>query len=380
MRDAIVLGAGSSGIATAVALKSRGVDPLVVDRATTVASSWHGRYDRLRLNTGRQFSHLPGRRYPQGTPTYPTREQVIAHIDEHAREAGLELALGVTACRLDPDGSDWVLRTDAGDLRARHVVVATGYDHTPFTPDWPGLESFRGERVHAAHYKDPHPYRGKRVVVVGARSSGMEIAFDLVEGGADKVWLSVRTPPNIFLRKGPAGLPGDVIAVPLQHLPTGVADRIARFGRKVDIGDLGPYGLPVPDEGPFAISERLGVAPAIVDPQVIAAIKARSIEIVDAVESFEPSGAVLADGTVLDAQAVICATGYQRALEPLVGHLGVLGPNGTPLVHTREAAPGLRFIGYIARAAQLGHAARMGQRAAKQIARDITKARRAGSG
>lgn len=374
MRDVIVIGAGSSGIATAVALKERGVEPLVLDRAKTVASSWHGRYDRLRLNTGRQFSHLPGRRYPKGTPTYPTREEVVAHIHQHALEAGIELALGVGARRLDPDGRAWIITTDDGDLRARHVVVAAGYDHTPFTPHWPGLETFSGERVHSAHYRNADPYRGKRVVVVGARSSGMEIAFDLVQGGADKVWLSVRTPPNIFLRKGPAGLPGDVIAVPLQHLPTGLADRIARFGRKMAIGDLSAYGLPVPDEGPFAISARLGVAPAIVDPEVITAIKTGTIDIVAAVASFDTTGPVLADGTTLDADAVICSTGFERALEPLVGHLGVLRPNGTPLVHTGEAAPGLRFIGYIARAAQLGYAARMGKTAAKEIARDIRSA------
>jgi cation diffusion facilitator CzcD-associated flavoprotein CzcO len=58
MRDVIVIGAGSSGVATTVASKQGGVDPLVIDVAEGVASSWHGRCHRLRLNTGRQFSLL----------------------------------------------------------------------------------------------------------------------------------------------------------------------------------------------------------------------------------------------------------------------------------------------------------------------------------
>jgi hypothetical protein len=66
------------------------------DRTTMVqvAASWRGRYDRLKLNTGRQFSHLPNRPYPKGTPTFPSSDQVVAYFDEHAREAGIELRLG----------------------------------------------------------------------------------------------------------------------------------------------------------------------------------------------------------------------------------------------------------------------------------------------
>ena len=69
-----IIGAGTSGVAAAVALADRGITPLLLDRADQVGSSWRHRYDRLRLNTGRQFSHLPDRPYPKGTPTFPTRD------------------------------------------------------------------------------------------------------------------------------------------------------------------------------------------------------------------------------------------------------------------------------------------------------------------
>jgi cation diffusion facilitator CzcD-associated flavoprotein CzcO len=94
------------------------------------------------------------------------------------------------------------------------------------------------------------------VLVVGPGSSGMEIAHELAEGGAAKVWLAIRTPPNILLRRGPGGVPGDLIATALWHLPSPVADRVARFGARMDLGDLSEDGLPQPETGAFATPAR----------------------------------------------------------------------------------------------------------------------------
>ncbi len=70
-----VIGAGPAGVSVALSLRDRGVHPLLLDRAD-VGASWRSRYDALTLNTGRPFSHLPGRPYPKGTPMFPTRDQV----------------------------------------------------------------------------------------------------------------------------------------------------------------------------------------------------------------------------------------------------------------------------------------------------------------
>jgi cation diffusion facilitator CzcD-associated flavoprotein CzcO len=367
-----IVGAGPAGISTAVALKDRGVTPLLIDRAENVGSSWRARYDRLRLNTGRQFSHLPGRRYPKGTPTFPTRDQVVEHLERGAHEHGIELLLGSDVERLEPDRGGWSLETSTGLVGSRQVVVATGYEHSPLIPDWPGRETFAGELLHSSQYRNPRPYEGRRVLVIGPGCSGMEIAHDVATGGAAKVWLAVRTPPNIIKRQGPAGLPGDVIATPLYHAPVRLADAMARFGRKMDFGDLREYGLPVPEEGVFARNARLGVAPTIVDKVVIEAIKARQIEIVRGMEAFADGEAVLADGARVDPDAVICATGYRRGLEPIVGHLGVLDERGRPrIVGEKPAANGLRFIGYIPRPSQIGATAKQARRAARAIAREL---------
>jgi len=369
-----IIGAGTSGVSAAVALADRGVKPLLVDRADQVGSSWRSRYDRLRLNTGRQFSHLPNRPYPSGTPTFPTRDQVIDHIERHANEDGIELCLGCTAERLDRADGHWRLTTSTGEVEASQVVVATGFDHEPFIPDWPGRDEWPGSLMHSSQYRNPLPYNGKRILVVGPGSSGMEIAYDLATGGAAKVWLAVRTPPNIMLRQGPGGIPGDFIATPLYHAPVRIADAIARFSRRMGIGDLHEFGLPVPAEGIFARSSRLGVAPAILDKDVIAAIRDKSIEIVRGVEALDAAGVALADGTRINPDAMVCATGFRRGLSQLVGHLGVLDERGWPKT-TGElpAADGLRFIGFVPRPSQIGFAAKQARRAAKAIAQELRR-------
>jgi cation diffusion facilitator CzcD-associated flavoprotein CzcO len=368
----VVVGAGPAGLSAALALKDVGLRPLVVDRAAEVGSSWRGRYDRLRLNTSRALSHLPDRRFPKGTPMFPTRDQLVDHLERHAREGGLELLLGTDVARIDPDNGSWEVATSGGELMARQVILSTGYEGAPFTPDWSGRESFEGTVIHAAEYRNPGAFAGMAVLVVGPGCSGMEIAYDLATGGAAKVWLSARTPPNIVLRTGPGGLPGDLVAVTLLHLPVRLADAFTRAGRRMDLGDLSEYGLPVPDEGVFARLRRTGAVPAIVDREVIDAIKDGRIEVVRGVEALDRAAVRLADGRSLEPEALVAATGYRRGLEPLVGHLGVLDARGMP----RAAGPvpairGLRFVGYTSRPGALGYMSKEAKRAARAIAGEL---------
>jgi cation diffusion facilitator CzcD-associated flavoprotein CzcO len=370
----VVIGAGVAGIASALALKDAGVPSLVLDQADDVASSWRSRYDSLRLNTWRRFSHLPGRPFAKGTPTFPSRDQLIEHIERHAGEEGMEVRLGTRAERIERSDGGWVVQTSAGELRAPQVIVATGLDKAPAVPDWPGRESFQGELLHSAEYRNPGPFEGRPVLVVGPGCSGMEIAHELAERGAAKVWLAVRTPPNILLRQGPGGVPGDLIATALWQLPTAVADRVARFAVRMDLGDLTEYGLPEPETGAFTATRTQGKVPAIVDREVIEAIKEGRIEVVAGVAALDSTRVQLSDGEWLEPEAVICATGYRRALEPLVGHLGVLGERGMPAVLApRAAAPGLRFAGYLARPGALGYKGKQARRSARAIARELRR-------
>jgi cation diffusion facilitator CzcD-associated flavoprotein CzcO len=370
--DVVVVGAGPAGLSAALALKDNGLRPLVLDRADNVGASWRARYDRLRLNSARRFSHLPGRPFPPGTPMFPTRDQLIAHLERHSREPGMELLFGANVTRIERGDGCWLALLDGGVVRAPQLIVATGYDHSPHIPDWSGRNRFEGRLLHSSAYRNPEPFRGLRVLVAGPGSSGMEIAHDLAEGGAAQVWLAARTAPNIFLREGPGGLPGDVIAAGLLRFPLRFADAAARFGRKRDVGDLAEYGLPIPEEGVFARLRRLGVAPAIVDKDVIEAIRERRFQVVPGVDSLDADGARLADGNRIEPDAVIAATGYRRGLEPLVGHLGVLAEGGLPrALGERPAADGLRFVGYVPRPGMIGYAAKEARRASRAISEEL---------
>ena len=99
---------------------------------------------------------------------------------------------------------------------------------------------------------------------------------------------------------------------------------------------------------------------------------------VAAVAAFDPVGVRLADGARIEPEAVICATGYRRALEPLVGHLGVLGERGMPkVIAPRQAAPRLRFAGFVVRPGGLGFMGKQARRSARAIARELRSGRSA---
>jgi len=371
----VIIGAGPAGVSMALSLRDRGLRPLLIERGDHVGAAWSGRYDRLKLNTGRAFSHLPGRPYPKGTPMFPTRDDVVAHLDLHAHAPGIELRLSTEVTRVDRRGTGWRLETSTGDIDAHEVVIAIGNQHTPRVPELPGADSFTGELLHSSDYRNPRPYHGKNVLAVGAGSSGMEIAYDLATGGAAKVWLAIRTPPNIMLRSLPGGLSVDPLALTMYRLPYRIADAIGRRARRASLPDLSEFGLPIPEEGVFAREKRVEQAPTLVDMEVIDAVRDGSIEVVAAVDSFERDKVVLVDGTRLDPDAVVLATGYIRGLEPLVGHLGVLDATGKPVVSgVRPAAQGLRFIGYDIRPSLIGHMAKLSKRIAKRIARELSAA------
>ena len=364
-RQVVIVGAGPAGLASAAELARRNIGATVLERSGEIAAAWRGRYDRLRLNSSRWFSNLPGARYPRASGAFPSRDDVVAYLERYAARKRIDVRLNTRLERIDRNGSGWTLQTSGGDHSARHVIVASGYAHTPYLPAWPGRDLYRGRLLHAAEYRNPALFRDADVLVVGPGCSGMEIAYDLATSGARRVRLAVRTPPNIIVRS-PAG---PLFARAVMKLGPRRADRFMSFVRRVEVGDLTEYGLPEPEEGIFSRLARLGVAPAIVDKEVIEAIKERRIEIVGGVESLDGAGVSLADGTRIEPEAVIAATGYRCGLEPVVGHLGVLNERGVPLVPSGdEAAPGLRFVGYIPRPAQIGQMGAEAKRAATGIA------------
>ncbi|MBO9556407.1 NAD(P)/FAD-dependent oxidoreductase [Cellulomonas sp.] len=342
----LVVGAGPGGLAVAAALRARGVDALVVERSDAVGASWRRHYDRLHLHTTRRLSRLPGLAIPREHGRWVARDDVVRYLEQYAAHHRLRVRTGVEVARVEPtDDGGWRLRTTGGEsIEGSAVVVATGYNHTPVPPAWPGVEDFPGEVVHASSYRNAQPYRGRDVLVVGVGNTGAEIAVDLTEGGAGRVRLAVRTAPHI-VRRSTFGWPAQATGILVRHLPVPLVDATARLIARVEVPDLSSYGLPRPATGLYSRVHE-GSVP-LQDVGLIAGVRARRIEPVAAVESFEGDKVVLADGTRVAPEVVIAATGYRRGLEPLVGHLGVLDDRGLPRTHgPRAARPGLYFTGY----------------------------------
>jgi putative flavoprotein involved in K+ transport len=343
----VVIGAGPAGLAAAAMLEKSGAAVVVLERTSHVGASWRSQYDRLRLHTARTLSDLPGLRFSRRYGRWVPRDGVVAYLEEYGAHHAIEVLFDTEVERIDPANGGWLLRTTHGELEAPRVVVATGYNRIPFLPGWAGRERYDGELIHSSAYRNASLYRGKEVLVVGTGNSGAEIAVDLVEGGARRVLISVHTPPQIVPRQA-LGVPAQLVGIGIRRLPPGVGDRIAGVMQRVFVGDLSRFGMPKPERGLHSDFLRRDVIP-ILDVGLIGLLKRRAVHVVSAVESFEQGAVVLADGSRVSPEAVIAATGYRRGLEPLVGHLGVLEPDGRPAVHGAHAhpnAPGLYFVGF----------------------------------
>lgn len=344
----LVIGAGPGGLAVAAALRREGVASLVLERSDDVGASWRRHYERLHLHTTRRWSSLPGLPIPREFGRWVARDDVVRYLELYTAHHRIDVRTGVEIKRIARAGyGRWVLESTTGEeLAGSTVVVATGYNHTPVPPGWPGVETFLGELVHASAYRNPEPYRGKDVLVVGAGNTGSEIAVDLTEGGAARVRLAIRSAPHI-VRRSNLGWPAQGTGIVVRHLPVPVVDRVAAAVARVEVPDLSEFGLPRPTTGLYS-RVRQGSVP-LQDVGLIAAVQARRVEPVAAVETFDDGAVVLADGSRITPEVIIAATGYRRGLEPLVGDLDVLDDRGLPRVHgprTSTSAPGLYFTGY----------------------------------
>lgn len=341
----LVIGAGAAGLAVAARLRERNLPFRLVDAGQEVGGSWAGRYDSLRLHTPRFLSGLPGLPIPKQYGEWVTRDDLVAYLGEYARDLELFPEFGVAATRIEADGGGWTVHTSAGALDAGAVVVATGYSHTPYVPDWPDRQRFAGPVVHTSNYREPSPFRGRRVLVVGSGNSAADVVVDLV-GVADRVIMAVRRPPNI-VRRDILGVPTQLIGIASNAMPTMIMNPVAGLLRKATVPDLSGHGLPAPTRDGYSQFLRSRTVP-ILDCGFVDVVRSGRVSIVPAVEAFTDGGVRLTDGSTVEVDAVIAGTGYRPGLEPLVGHLGVLDEVGMPLVRggrTLPQAPRLHFIG-----------------------------------
>ena len=346
MDDVVVIGAGAAGLAVAAQLKAHGTAPVVLERGPGVATSWRGRYDRLRLHTVRRLSGLPGFPIPREYGRWVRRDDLVRYLEAYAQRFGIDVRTGTTVERVKPGADRWSLRlADGSERTARTLIVATGYLHTPVVPRWPGLETWTGTLIHSAAYRNATPFRGQDVLVAGVGNSGAEIATDLAEGGAASVRLAIRTPPHI-VRRATAGWPAQMNGVLLGRLPERSFNALAAAMARLEVPDLRPYGIQRPSEGLKTRLRTRRYVP-LQDVGIVRDVLAGRVRPVAAVQGFTDTAVQLADGTSVHPDTVVAATGYGTGLRELFEDPALFDETGVPLVQGgAPARPGLYFIGY----------------------------------
>jgi len=344
--DTIVIGAGPAGLAVGAALRARNVPFVMLERHDRVASSWHGHYERLHLHTPKSHSALPFLSYPRSYPRYPSRDQVIAYLDEYARAFDIRPHFGQDVVRCAPTASaGWEVETQATTWCARHLVVATGFNGVPWMPVHSGRNSFAGSILHSRDYVNGEQFRGKRVLVVGFGNSGAEIALDLWEHGAQ---------PSISARGEVNVIPREVLGIPITQwalagriLPPRMADRVNALMIRFAIGDLTRHGIRKRPDGPFVeVLEHRRVP--VIDVGTVALIKRGLVQMRPAITRVDHAEVCFADGRRESYDAVILATGFRTGLQSLLpDNLALLDAAGYPRAHGPTASsPGLYFCGF----------------------------------
>ncbi len=345
----VVVGAGHAGLCVAAALRKRGVGCTMIDDAERPGDVWRSRYDGLRLNTERDASAIPGVALPDDVGRWPTRDEWADHIEAAARELAadriVEHVESVESAEssegeTDSDRPRWVVVTDRSRHHADTVVVATGRNRLPEIPPWPGREESPIVVIHAASYRRPDDFSGRRVLVVGAGNSGTEIAHLLRDAGVD-VMLSMRTRP-VWAQRELFGTNLTDFARLGRRLPTWMVDLSGRVMQPLLFGRMKPSGLGPPQRRLSRVAEASG---ATVDSGFVDDVKAGRIETVAALDWIDGRSVVLVDGRRVDPDVVVAATGYTPALGDLLP--ADLVDDGWPIVGTPpfEQAPGLFTAG-----------------------------------
>jgi len=182
--DVVVIGAGHSGLAMSAFLSQHGVEHVVFERGQ-VANSWRReRWDSLRLLTPNWLSRLPGHRYdgddPHGFMSLP---EVIAFIDDYARVIAAPVMSGVTVTSVTEEDDGYRVRTDSRDWRCRCVVLANGAFGIANVPAMATALPPSVRSLTPAEYRRPQDLEDGGVLVVGASSTGVQLADEIQRSG-----------------------------------------------------------------------------------------------------------------------------------------------------------------------------------------------------
>lgn len=350
-----IIGAGCSGITTAKRLKEYGIAYDQFEMSDDVGGNWYfknpnGRsavYESLHIDTSTarlQFEDFPA---PADYPDFPHHTQIHdyfrAYVDHFGLRDKIEFSTEVLNASRNAAGG-WDLTLSTGETRSyTDLVVANGHHWSPRFPEYEG--TFAGDLLHSHAYVNPFEpieMRGKRIIVVGMGNSAMDIASELSSRWmAEKLWVSARRGVWV-LPKYRNGIAADKVMAP-PDIPREVGLAAGRALIKELVGNMSNYGLPEPDHEPLS-------AHPSVSADFLTRAGSGDIHFLAAIKGFDGHTVHLTDGTSVEADVVICATGYdmkfpffddaetdlhpdsdhqyplfKRMIKPGVGHLYYLG-------------------------------------------------------
>ena len=331
----LIVGAGPFGLAAARALKRKDIPFEVVERHSRVGGIWDidnpgsPMYETCHFITSKINGGYIDYPMNDDYPTYPSWRQVLTYIESMSRDFGLDEHIRfnttVTSARPTSEGltTTWMVDTSEGHLgEYRGIIYAGGQQWAPYLPDISGMNDFTGRLIHSSEYKLPVEFADKRVLVIGAGNSGVDIVVDAAEYGSHAV-LSTRRPyyflpkqifgvPTPDLLVGKIALP-DVANVPNNLNPMQVVDLVLGA-----VGPLESYGLETPDW-------PLGATQPIVSDLALHHFSHGTLKHKPDVARITPTGVEFVDGTTDEFDVIVVATGFDISIDWL--DESVLDPN-----------------------------------------------------
>ncbi|MBZ9806768.1 NAD(P)/FAD-dependent oxidoreductase [Mesorhizobium sp. ESP-6-2] len=342
----LVIGGGQGGIMLGARLRQLGVPSIVIEKNARPGDSWRKRYRTLVLHDPVWYDHLPYIPFPDNWPVFTPKDKMGDWLEMYTRvmELNYWVATKCVSASYDEVEKVWTVVVDrVGQhitLKPKHIVFATGA-YGPARPiELPGADRFKGEILHSSQYSSGEKFRGKKVAVIGAASSGHDVCVDLWESGAE-VTMIQRSPTTVVksdtlmevgfeifsenaLARGITTEKADMIvaSTPFALVPKGQRalydvirardaafyERLAAAGFALDFGDDETGLLMKAYRTGSGYYIDVGASDLIIDGKI-------GIRSGVAIKSLTAKGVLFEDGSELEADAIIACTGYQSVNE-----------------------------------------------------------------
>lgn len=177
--NTLIIGAGQSGLAAAYYLKKANEDFLILEGEDQAGSSWRKRWDSLRLFTPAQHDSLPGFPFPSARGTLPTKNEMADYLSDYMEKYSLPVQFGTDVIELHKIKEGYRVLTSKGNMSANNIIVATGTNPRAYIPAFASELDKGIVQIHSSSYANPQLFPALNTLVVGAGTSGVEIAIEL---------------------------------------------------------------------------------------------------------------------------------------------------------------------------------------------------------